>query len=172
MATSAAGGTSTPTPAPAGGAAPAPGAGAPPAAGAALAAANAADADKYTRTTKKTLTVEVVNLTPASMDVTVKTSFLARDEAGKHEVLTEKTVENPVTVQPARSASFTTEEVSFTHTIAHRAPAPPKAGAGTGKMAATAPAPMIPTSGHAYFGYKVEVFQGPDLVGTTASETH
>jgi hypothetical protein len=31
---------------------------------------------------------------------------------------------------------------------------------------------MIPASGHAYFGYKVEVFQGEDLVGSAVSETH
>jgi hypothetical protein len=31
---------------------------------------------------------------------------------------------------------------------------------------------MEPASGHAYFGYRVEVFQGNDLVGVEASETH
>ena len=134
------------------------------------------DAEKFTHTTKKTLTVDVVNLTAASMDVNVKTTFLAKDEAGKHEVLPEKTVDNRLTLEPSKSGEFTTEEVSFSHTAAHRESAA-RAGAGgaggwrhgrwKGKIA-----PMVPASGHAYVGYKVEVFQGPDLVGSAVSETH
>jgi hypothetical protein len=140
-------------------------------------AMSAMDAEKYTRTTKKSLTIDVVNLTNAGMDVTVKTTFMAKDESGKHEVVPEKTVENKVTVLPGKSGQFTTEEVNFTHTTAHREAQKPGGGGGGGGKGGTggkgAPlAQMIPASGHAYFGYKVEVFQGNDLVGMAASETH
>lgn len=142
--------------------------GASPQPNAAQAAASVLDAERFTRTTKKTLTVTLVNLTTASMDVTAKTTFLAKDEAGKHEMVEEKTLEKNVTLQPGKPEEFTTEEVSFTHTTAHYAPK--KAGSGGGGRNAVSP--MIPASGHAYFGYKVQVFQGQDLVGLAASETH
>ncbi len=133
----------------------------------------AADAEKYTRSTKKSLTIDIVNLTGASMDVNVKTTFMAKDESGKHEVVPEKTVENKLTVEPTRAGEFTTEAVDFTHTSAHREAMPKPGGGGGGKGGGKSPpAPMIPASGHAYFGYKVEVFQGNDLVGSTASENH
>lgn len=164
----AAGATSAATPAAAGGAKPAAG-------GAqqnqAQAAANAADAEKFTRTTKKSLSVALVNLTAAPMDVTAKTTFLAKDEAGKHEVVTEKTVENKVTLQPGKAGEFTTEEVSFTHTAAHRSSQKP-GGGGSGGGGKPVASPMLPASGHAYFGYKVDVFQGNDLVGTAVSSGH
>jgi hypothetical protein len=167
------GGTSTATPAPAGAAKSPQGQGGKQG-GAQAAAQSALDAEKFTRTTKKTLTVELVNLTNASIDVTAKTTFLAKDEGGKHDVVEEKTVENKVTLQPGKSGVFTTEEIDFTHTAAHHAaPAKPGAGGaggaagGRGKLA-----PLMPASGHAYFGYKVQVFQGSDLVGTAANETH
>ena len=146
-----------------------------PAPAAAAQAPSELDAEKYTRTTKKSLTVDLVNLTGASMDVNVKTTFLAKDEApGKHDVIPEKTVENKLTLDPTRAGEFTTEEVPFTHTTAHRQVMQKPGGAG-GKGAASgkgAIAPMIPTSGHAYFGYKVEVFQGNDLVGSAVSDNH
>jgi len=126
----------------------------------------ASEADKFTRTTKKSLDIALVNLTTASMDVNVKTTFLAKDEAGKHEVLPEKTVDNKVTLQPGAPQSFTTEEVSFTHTAAHRPVVKAAKPTGRGPVATVEPA-----SGHAYFGYKVEVFQGNDLVGTALSDT-
>jgi hypothetical protein len=99
---------------------------------------------------------------------------LGKDEAGKHEVLTEKTLENKLTLMPNRPESFTTEEVIFTHTAAHRGPAPKAGGGagGNGNKRGGPIAPMEPASGHAYFGYRVEVFQGNDLVGVEASETH
>ena len=90
------------------------------------------DAEKFTRTTKKSLTIDVVNLTGAPMDVNVKTTFLAKDEApGKHEVLPEKTVENKLTLDPTKAGEFTTDEVSFTHTTAHRQ-VPQKSAGGKG----------------------------------------
>jgi hypothetical protein len=136
-------------------------------------AMQAGDAEKYTRTTKKSLGIAVVDLTPAPMDVTVKTTFFAKDEGGKHETVVETTQEKKLTIQPGKAEEFTTEPVSFTHTAAHRDP-PPKGSGGSGGKGGgkSAPAPMIPASGHAYFGYKVEVMQGSDLVGTAASENH
>ncbi|MDR3406573.1 MAG: hypothetical protein P4L99_29075 [Chthoniobacter sp.] len=170
------GGTSAATPAAAATPARAQGAGgAAQAANAANAANAAADAEKYTRTTRKSFTIELVNLTTANMDVNVKTTFLGKDEVGKRDVVTEKTVENQLTLEPGKGGQFTTEEVGFTHTTAHRAEQ--KAGgagggAGGGGGGKAKIAPMIPASGHAYYGYKVEVFQGPDLVGTAVSDTH
>ncbi|WP_131989777.1 hypothetical protein [Chthoniobacter flavus] len=137
----------------------------------AQAAATALDAEKFTRTTKKTLTVTLVDVTGANMDVNVKTTFLGRDEAGKHEVVEEKTVENKVTLQPRKAQDFTTEEVSFTHTTAHHA-AIKKGSGGAGAGGRNAVSSMIPASGHAYYGYRVEVFQGQDLVGMASSEMH
>ena len=96
---------------------------------AAAQATSTEDAEKYTHTTKKSLTIAVVNLTGASMDVNVRTTFMAKDEAGKHEIIPEKTVENKLTLDPARPGEFTTEEVSFAHTTAHRQ-APQKAAGG------------------------------------------
>jgi len=82
-------------------------------------------------------------------------------------------LENKVTLLPNRPESFTTEEVPFTHMTAHRGPAP-KTGTGAGGTAKRGGpiAPMEPACGHAYFGYRVEVFQGNDLVGVEASEIH
>ena len=114
--------------------------------------------DPYTHTANKNLTVMVGNTTTESLDVTVKVTFLGKDEAGKHEIVTEKTVENKLTLAPSKSETFTTEDVSFTHTSAHRVA--PKGGAKGAKPE------NIPASGHAYAGYKVEVFQGSDLVGS------
>src|SRR5882724_11237180 len=82
------------TPAPAGAANRPQGQGGKQPGGAGAQAASALDAEKYTRTSKKTLTIDVVNLTTAGMEVTVKATLLGKDEAGKHEVLPEKTVEN------------------------------------------------------------------------------
>ncbi len=124
------------------------------------------DADKYTRTTKKTLTIAVVNTTGDSIDVNVKATFLAKDEGGKHDTVPEKTVENRLTLQPNKPQQYTTEEVSFTHTAAHRP---------IGKVPARGRAPIMPmepASGHAYFGYRVEVYQGNDLVGLAVSDNH
>ena len=131
-------------------------------------AKDAATDDKYTHTSKKTLTVGVVNLTNAPMDVNVKSNFLGKDEGGKHEVVTEKTLEKTLTLQPGKPEQFTTEEVVFMHMTSHYPPQ--KAGAGKGKGGP--PVKMEPASGHSYFGYKVEVFQGNDLVGTAVSANH
>jgi len=130
---------------------------------------DAATDDKYTHTSKKTLTVGVVSLTTSPMDVTVKSTFLAKDEGGKHEIVSEKTVENKVTLQPGKPEQFTTEEVTFSHMTSHYPPQ--KAGTGKGKGGGP-PVKMEPASGHSYFGYKVEVFQGNDLVGTAVSANH
>jgi len=128
----------------------------------------AEEADKYTHTTKKSLEIAVVNLTNASIDVNVKATFLARDEApGKHEIVPEKTVEKQLTLLPGKPQTYTTEEVGFTHTMSHRPPAKP--GTGKGRVPPTTPEPA---SGHSYTGYKVEVFQGNDLVGSAMSDTH
>ena len=169
VATTTGGGSGAATTAPAAAAKPAPGAKQAPAA--AASAPSTDDAEKYTHTTKKSLTIAVVNLTGASMDVNVKTTFMAKDEAGKHEVIPETTVENKLTLEPTKAGEFTTEEVPFAHTSAHRQ-AMPKPAAGAKPYGKAPPAPMIPASGHAYFGYKVEVFQGNDLVGSAASENH
>lgn len=138
---------------------------------------SALDAERYTHTNKKSLTIDVVNLTKDGMEVTVKATFLAKDEAGKHEVLPEKTVENKLTLQPGRPGEFTTEEVSFSHTTAHYPPMQPGSGGGgggrgggRGGSGGGRPLQMVPASGHAYFGYKVEVFQGNDLVGSAMSQ--
>jgi hypothetical protein len=165
-------GSSAATPAPI---RPAAAAGQTPAPAAAKAAIAAADMKTYTRTSNKSFTITVVNITPASMDVIVKTNVLAKDEAGKHEVLTEKVLENKLTILPGKPNTFTTEDVTFTHTTAHRGPSPKAGGGGGGGGGGKKGgpiAPMEPASGHAYFGYKVEVFQGNDLVGSAASETH
>src|SRR5207253_2885649 len=95
-------------------------------------ATSVADAEKYTHTTKKTLTISVVNLTGASMAVNVKATFMAKDEAGKHEVVPEKTVENKLTLEPTKAGEFTTEEVPFSHTTAHRQAMQQKPGGGGG----------------------------------------
>jgi hypothetical protein len=132
--------------------------------GAATPAASAsftADMQAYTHTTKKSLTIQVVNVTNDPIDVTVKATFLGKDEVGKHEVAPESTLEKKLTIQPGKPESYTTEEVSFTHTTAHRGAAP------KGK-----PAAMEPASGHSYFGYKVEVLQGSDVVGSAVSANH
>ena len=122
----------------------------------------------FTHTTNKSFKITVVNLTAASMEVNVKTEVLGKDETGKHETVIEKTLENKLTLLPGTPNTFTTDEVPFTHTTAHRGTPPTKTG-----NAKRAPiAPMEPASGHSYFGYKVEVFQGNDLVGSTASENH
>jgi hypothetical protein len=134
-------------------------------------AANALDAEKFTRTTKKTLTVTLVDLTGANMDVNVKTTFLARDEGGKHEVVDEKTVENKATLLPGKAQDFTTEEVSFTHTTAHHAP-PKRGNGGMGGGGRNAISALLPASGHSYYGYRVEVFQGQDLVGMASNGMH
>ncbi len=130
-----------------------------------------ADLDKWTRTTKKSLTVDMVNMTNQPIDVNVKSTFLAKDESGKHEVMPEKTVENKVTLQPGKPAQITTDEVDFVHTAYHL-PLPPKSSGGAkggGKGTVVVP---VPASGHAYFGYKVEVFLGNDLIGSAVSDNH
>jgi hypothetical protein len=143
--------------------------GASPAKGAAAVKESVADLDKWTHTTKKSLTIDMVNMTNQPIDVNVKSTFLAKDETGKHEVMPEKTVENKVTLAPGKPAEFTTDEVDFTHTSMHRAPAPKSSGAISKNPK---PVPMEPASGHAYFGYKVEVFQGNDLIGSAVSDNH
>jgi hypothetical protein len=144
-----------------------------PAKGAAVAVKESvADLDKWTHTTKKSLTVEMVNLTTQSLEVNVKSTFLAKDEAGKHEVMPEKTVENKVTLEPGKPAQFTTDEVDFIHTAFHYPPAPKNSGGGGGKGGKGPVVLPVPASGHAYFGYKIEVFQGNDLVGWAVSENH
>jgi len=135
---------------------------------AAAAAGLFSEAQAYTHTTKKSLTIQVVNVTADPMDVTVKANFLAKDEAGKHEILTETTLEKKLTIQPGKPESYTTEEVPFTHTTAHHGPTPKGAAGGMHPK----PAPMEPASGHNYFGYKVEVVQGSDVVGSAVSENH
>ena len=119
----------------------------------------------YTHSTTKSLNVRVANLTPQPLDVTVKTTFLAKDEGDKNKIVTEKSVENKLTVVPGKSEEFKTEDVTFTHTTAHRQP---MAGGGSlngrGKIM-----PMEPASGHNYSGYKVEVYEGAVLVGSAAS---
>jgi hypothetical protein len=127
-----------------------------------------ADLDKWTHTTKKSLTIEMGNLTAQPIDVNVKSTFLAKDEAGKHDVMPEKTVENKVTLVPGKAAQITTDEVDFIHTAFHHPP-PPKTGGGGKNAPITLP---VPASGHAYFGYKVEVFVGNDLGGSAVSENH
>ena len=143
-----------------------------PAKGAAVAVKESvADLDKWTHTTKKSLTIDMVNMTNQPVDVNVKSTFLAKDEGpGKHEVMPEKTVENKVTLVPGKPAQFTTDEVDFIHTAYHYPP-PPKGSGGGGKGKAAIVLP-VPASGHAYFGYKVEVFQGNELIGFAQSENH
>lgn len=121
-------------------------------------AASKGDDAFYTHTAKKTLFIALVNLTPQTMEITVKTTFLAKDEVG-HDIEVAKTVETKNTVMPGKPLEFATEEVSFQHMSAHKPKGPP-------------PVKTIPASGQTYFGYKVEVFQGADLVGGTASATH
>jgi hypothetical protein len=100
------------------------------------------------------------------MDLRVKTTFLGREEAGAHDVRAVKSTETKLTVVPGRTEEFDTAEVGFEHTSPHRSPAKAKVG---GRPAA---APMTPASGLDYFGYKVEAFQGNDLVGSAESENH
>jgi hypothetical protein len=135
-------------------------------------AINELDAEKFTRTSKKTLTVTLANLADAPMNVTIKSTFLGKDEGGKHDVVEEKTLEKSMTLQPGRPDEFTTEEVSFAHTAAHHAPVKKAGGGGAGAGMTRGVSPMVPASGHAYFGYRVEVFQGQELVGLAVSETH
>jgi hypothetical protein len=134
-------------------------------------ATSAEDAMNYTRTTRKSLSVDVVNITAAPMDVVVKSNFLAKDEAGTHGMVTEKTLENKLSLAPGKTERFTTEEVPFTHTAAHLGPKP-KAAAGASAKGRGPVSKMEPASGHAYFGYKVDVFQGGDLVGSAVSDSH
>jgi hypothetical protein len=130
-----------------------------------------ADLDKWTHTTKKSLTVDMVNMTNQPIEVNVKSTFMAKDEAGKHEVMPEKTVENKVTLQPGKPAQFTTDEVDFIHTAYHLPPPPKSSGGAKGGGKGTVVL-AVPASGHAYFGYKVEVFLGNDLIGSAVSENH
>jgi hypothetical protein len=157
------GGSAAATPAPP----PAAGQGGKKAAAPAASANFLADMQAYTHTARKSLTIQVMNVTNEPIDVTVKANFLGKDEAGKHDIVTESTLEKKLTLQPGQPQKYTTDEVAFTHTTAHRGPAP-KGGAGMhGK-----PAPMEPASGHNYFGYKVEVVQGSNVVGSAVSENH
>jgi hypothetical protein len=127
--------------------------------------------DPYTHTTSKALTVSLANMTQEPLEaLSVKCTFLARAEP-KHEIVTEKQVEQKVTLAPGKSDKFTTEEVSYSHTTAHR-PAPQKGGAAgqAGKTSGAKAPAMEPASGHSYAGWKVEVYQGNDLIGTASGQ--
>ena len=114
--------------------------------------------DAYTHTSGHTLTITVVNTTQESLDLTIKATFMAKDEGGKHEVGPDKTLEKKITLEPGKSEEYTTDEQVFSHTAAHRT-APKAKGEKPLNVAA---------SGKQYVGYKVEVFSGNDLVGSDA----
>ena len=118
----------------------------------------------YSHTNNKSLSISLVNTARQDLKLNVKITFLAQDQGGNHEIVAEKTVESGRTIAAGKSDVFTTDEVSFTHTSAHREA--PKTGAGGG-----GPAPgLTPASGHIYAGYKVEVFRGSEIVGTASSD--
>lgn len=114
--------------------------------------------DMYTHSTNHSLTIAVVNTTRESLELTIKATFLGKDEGGKHEVGPDKTLEKKVTLEPGKSEEYTSEEVTFTHTSAHRTAPAGKGGKPTN----------VPASGKQYVGYKVEVYSGNDLVGSDA----
>lgn len=114
--------------------------------------------EMYTHSSNHSLTITLVNTTKESLDLTVKTTFIVRDEGGKHEVGPDKPIEKKVTLEPGKSEEFTTDEVTYSHTSAHRI-----APAGKGAKATN-----VPASGKQYVGYKVEVYSGNDLVGSDA----
>jgi hypothetical protein len=129
------------------------------------AAAVAASEAMYTHSVTKSLSIRVSNLTTQPLDITLKTTFLAKDEGNKHEVVTEKAVENKVTIVPGQSQELKTEDVTYTHTAAHR----PRSATG-GSLRGRAPIiPMQPASGHTYSGYKVEAYAGAEMVGSANS---
>ena len=118
----------------------------------------------YSHTNNKSLSISLVNTARQDLRLKVKVTFLAQDQGGNHEILGEKTIESEKTIAAGKSDLFTTDEVSFTHTSAHREA--PKAGAPGGGPASI----LTPASGHIYAGYKVEVFHGGDIVGTASSD--
>lgn len=122
--------------------------------------------DMYTHSSSKALTVSVSNGTKEDLgELSVKVAFLAKAEP-KHDVVTAKDHEQKVTLAAGKAEKFTTPEVTFAHTSAHRPPAVKGAKPGT-----KAPA-MEPASGQSFSGWKVEVFQGSTLVGSATGQSN